>query len=343
MEQNNNATLRQLHDERLARRQPEIFIPHIPPPPTDAELEARLMERRQVAEETKVEEKMEETKEEEESCSVCLCPMETKHTLQCGHEICGDCPAMMKAQNLGNGCVGIHPEAGIKVIKCPICRKEDMPTREELIAEIVRIRRSGRFTPLAPPRLPNPAPRVHHPIVRHNLPEVIPVLQPVIQHNQPPAPVAVAHNPVALQDGRWLRDRHFRPRRDEELWRNHISQFYPVFSSSVPVDIARWNILRGHSPEIANLVGQFLNGGQRVVGQGWICGVAGTRRFYHRQYFIPESTENTTVPARRNCNNEQCQGNHRSRTARRCPRGCGQFICQACNGCNTQGCQQHNL
>jgi hypothetical protein len=327
-------TLRQLHLERLARRQPEVFIPHIPPPPTDAELEAR----RQVAEESKVEEKMEETKEEEEveeeSCSVCLCPMETKHTLQCGHEICGDCPAMMKAQNLGNGCVGLHSEAGIKVIKCPICRKEDMPTREELIAEIVRIRRSGRFTPLAPPRLQNPAPRVHHPIVRHNLPEVIPVLQPVIQHNQPPAPA-----PVAIQDGNWLRNQNFRPRRGENQDRNHLPHFCGVFYS-MPVDIARWNILRGHTPEDANAVGQFLNGGQRV-GHGWICGVAGTRRFYHRQYFIPELTENT-APARRNCNNEQCQGNHRSRTARRCPRGCGQFICQACDGCNYNVCQPLN-
>jgi hypothetical protein len=332
-------TLRQLHLERLARRQPaEVFIPHIPPPPTDAELEARKQVAEVVVEETKEEEEV----EEEESCSVCLCPMETKHTLQCGHVICGDCPVMMKTQNFGNGCVGLHPEAGIKVIKCPICRKEDMPTREELIAEIVRIRRGGNFLRLNPPApdrnrvaqgvarvmaerdrvinaemerlgMNQPAPRVHRPL---NAPA--------------PAPVAVAHNPVALQDGNWLRNQLFRPRRGENQHLNHLP---PHFRG----DIDRWNILRGHPLEDAIAVGQFLNGGQRV-GDGWICGVAGTRRFYHRQYFIPELTENT-APARRNCNNEQCQGNHRSRTARRCPRGCGQFICQACDRCNTNVCQ----
>jgi len=272
-----------------------------------------------------------EEEEEEEACSVCLSPMDTKHTLQCGHTICGDCPAMMMTQNIGNGCVGLHPDAGIKVIKCPICRKEDMPTREQLIAEIVRIRRGGDFRRMHAPAPPRPV--VHRPVPvpqNHNLPAVIPVLHPV------PAPVA--HNPVALQDGNWLRNRHFIPRRNEDLHRNHLPHHYPNLPNNS--DVARWNILRGHAPEDAIAVGQFLNGGQRV-GDGFICGVAGTRRFYHQQYFIPEDTEGN-VPTRRLCNNAQCNGNHRSRTARRCPGGCGQFICQACNFCRNNACQPAN-
>lgn len=337
-----------LRDLFIGRRQPNVrlgaienidpaVLPDVPPP----------------APEPVVEEK----EEEEEACSVCLSPMETKHTLQCGHAICGDCPAMMLTQNIGNGCVGLHPDTDIKVIKCPICRREDLPTREQLIAEIVRIRRGGDFR-----RMPRPAPVRHQPINPapaparlnpqwagwvqqiengHNLPAVIPVLQPQpAPINAPaPAPAPVANNPVALQDGNWLRNMHFRPRRNEDLWRNHLPQHYPIVAN-ITADISRWNILRGHPVQDATLVGQFLNGGQRV-GDGFICGVAGTRRFYHMQYFIPDETEGN-VPARRLCNNAQCHGNHRSRTARRCPRGCGQFICQACNGCNVPECQPIN-
>ena len=350
MEQNNNATLRQLHDERLARRQPAgVFIPHIPPPPTDADLEAR----RRVAEEPKVEEpKVEEPEVEEpevEDCPVCLMPMDTKHTLQCGHEICGECPARMKEQNLGNGCVGLHPETGIKVIKCPVCRKEDMPTRDELIAELVRIRRGGRFSAIAPAPVAHAQPA--QPRARgmnaewrqaiapaHNLPAVIPVLQPVIQHNQPPAPAPVAHDPVALQDGNWLRNQNFTPRRGGDLNLNFLHHHYPNLPANS--DVAHWNIVRGHPVEDSIAIGQFLNAGNRIA-DGFICGVAGTRRYYHQQFFIPELTEGG-VQARRLCNNQQCQGNHRSRTARRCPRGCGQFICRACGICNFNVCQPPN-
>jgi hypothetical protein len=151
-----------------------------------------------------------------------------------------------------------------------------------------------------------------------------------------PAPVPDYH-PVAMQNGNWLSNRCFRPRRGENQHLNHLSAHLAI---NLPRDIARWNILNGRSLEDATAVGQFLNAGNRV-DNGWICGVAGTRRFYHQQYLIPELTEGT-VPTRRLCNNEQCDGNHRSRTARRCPRGCGQFICQACYGCHYNVCQPPN-
>ena len=346
-------TLRQLHHERLARRQPGVFIPHIPPPPTDAELEAR----RQVAEESKVEERMEETKEEEveveepvvEDCPVCLMPMETKHTLQCGHEICGDCPALMKTQDIGNGCVGLHAEADIKVIKCPICRKCDMPTREELIAEIVRIRRGGMFSRLAsPPARRAPRAVVHQPVPvpqNHNLPADIPVLQPVIQHNQPPAPAPapVVHPQMPAMllpplvagdiDGRWLRQARFQPIRNNPDGTRH--SFLPI-----PRSIRVWSIMNGHAHQVAERVETFVNSGTRQ-DCGFLVGDH-HRRFYHAQFFIPiETTGN--VQARRLCNNGvRCNNNQQSRTARRCPRGCGQFICQACNDCDINVCLETN-
>ncbi len=365
-------TLRQLHHERLARRQPEVFIPHIPPPPTDAELEAR----RQVAEESKVEERMEETKEEEpveeepvvEDCPVCLMPMETKHTLQCGHEICGDCPALMKTQDIGNGCVGLHAEADIKVIKCPICRKCDMPTREELIAEIVRIRRGGMFSRLASP----PARRAPRAVVQpvpvpqnHNLPADIPVLQPVIQHNQPPAPAPapinaqlvaqvaggqpinqpapVVHPQIPMMilpplvagdiDGRWLRQARFQPIRNNPDWTT--TTLLPL-----PRSIRVWSIINGHVQQVATRVETFLNSGTRQ-NCGFLVGDH-HRRFYHEQFFIPNETTGN-VQARRLCNNGvRCNNNQQSRTARRCLRGCGQFICQACYDCDINVCLETN-
>lgn len=342
-------TLRQLHLERLARRGVVI-------------------------EESKVEDKMEETKEdpvveevEEETCSVCLSPMETKHTLQCGHVICGDCPAMMMTQNLGNGCVGLHAEAGIKVIKCPICRKEDMPTREELIAELVRIRRGGHFSRLAPAPVPRAVPVPQN----HNLPAVIPVLQPVVQHNQgvqgigavahlmngmmnaPPAPAYIHHmnqhwnrdqpapaiHPPLQANGNWLRNRHYQPLIGENRQLNHWQQYHPIHFNGDNLD--RWNIMRGHPIQDMLEVHQFLQAGQFRNG-GMVCGQGATRRFYHQQFFVPDYTEGN-VPARRLCsNNGTCATQQRSRTARRCSRECGQFICQGCGVCNNERCADHN-
>ena len=273
-----------------------------------------------------------EEEEEEEACSVCLSPMDTKHTLQCGHTICGDCPAMMMTQHIGNGCVGLHAETGIKVIKCPICRKEDMPTREELIAEIVRIRRGGNFVRAYPPA-PAPAPRaVAH---AHNLPAVIPVLQPVIQHaNAPPPPPAVA---VRASD--WLMTRNYQPIRtngvnnNHEL--NHWQQYTPLHFHGDNLD--RWNIMRGHPIIVVHEVGAFLHAGISQ-NHGKVCGQGVNRRYYHQQFFIPNDTEGN-VPARRLCNNNgTCATQQRSRTARRCSRGCGQFICQGCGVCNNERC-----
>jgi hypothetical protein len=295
MEQN-NATLRQLHAERLARRGVAI-------------------------EEIKViEEIIPEVneKKEEEDCPVCLSPMETKHNLHCGHVICGDCPAIMMTQTYGNGCVGQHAESGIKVIKCPICRKCDMPTREQLIAELVRIRLGGRFSLIAPAPAPAPAPAV------------IPVRIPVIQIYRHPA---IGN----IQDGNWLGSRNFQPISVTARTINHLPDYYPV-QPNMPQDISLWNILSGHPLETVSEVGQFLNAGQRV-DDGFICGVAGTRRFYHDQYFIPYCTVRSGV-SRRYCNNTVCLRNHRSKTERRCTRGCGQFICQACFRCNHNECQR---
>lgn len=273
-----------------------------------------------------------EEEEEEEACSVCLSPMDTKHTLQCGHTICGDCPAMMMTQHIGNGCVGLHPDAGIKVIKCPICRKEDMPTREQLIAEIVRIRRGGNFVRAYPPAPaprahPAPAPRAVAPA--HNLPAVIPVLQPVIQHAQPVQQVAVQAN------GNWLRHENYQPIGERGNALNHFIQHIPLHFHGDNLD--RWNIFRGHPVQVVREVGAFLNAGISQ-NHGKVCGQGATRRFYHQQFFIPNDTEGN-VPARRLCNNNgTCATQQRSRTARRCSRGCGQFICQGCGVCNNERC-----
>jgi hypothetical protein len=333
-----NDTLKQLHADRLARRGIEIIEPvkaeemmamgaedrDAPAPPAPVVVE----------------------EEEVEGCPVCLMPMETRHTLHCGHEICGDCPAMMMTQNLGNGCVGLHADAGIKVIKCPICRKEDMPTREELIAEIVRIRRGGYFQRMAHAHA-QPAP-IHHPRVMHqdharmgqpapahNLPAVIPVLQPVIQHAQP----APAIHPPLLANGNWLRNRNYQPRGNRGDDINYFLIYIPLHFNGD--NIGRWNIFRGHPHDEVREVNQFLRAGISQ-NQGVVCGQGNNRVFYHQQFFVPNSTEGG-VPARRLCNNNgTCATQQRSRTARRCTRGCGQFICQGCGVCNNERCQECN-
>lgn len=354
--------------ENIIRNEPEEVVEIIDPailPDVPAPEPAPIVE------EEKVEE---EEKEPEYTCTVCLEELtaENTHELRCGHKaVCKDCHPMMMTQNVGNGCVGEDPETCVKVIKCPICRREDMPTREQLIAEIVRIRRGGYFRRLAPAPAPLPVPVPQH----HNLPAVIPVLHPqpapaIAQANlnhavqqfagavrapraraprvpraqvvAPVAPVAQAPIPAGLyvRDGNWLQNQNFIPRRangaDNEHELNHLPQHYPILAN-LPNDIARWNILRGHQFPDAQVVGQYLNAGQRVAG-GFVCGEAGRRRFYHAQFFIPEETEGN-VPTRRLCNNANCEGNHRSRTARRCPKGCGQFICQACNHCHINECR----
>lgn len=309
-----------------------------------------------------------EDKEPEDTCTVCLEELtaENTHELRCGHKaVCKDCHGHMMGQGLGNGCVGEDPETAVKVIKCPICRREDMPTREQLIAEIVRMRQGGyvrRIYNRAPP-----AP-VHQPI-NHNLPAVIPVLQPVIQHNQPapinaqvaqanlnhavqqvggrvrapraprvanpapaPAPQAVGMQFNAL-NGNWLRGQHFQPvpLNDADNWVNRH------------VQVPRWNIMRGHSVATCQEVRAYLAGGIGANG-GWVVGDEEdwVARFYDFDYFVPVRTEGG-VPSRRLCGRgAQCFNNQQSRTARRCSRGCGQFICQGCGTCNKQECQIHN-
>jgi len=287
-----------------------------------------------------------EPEEEEEGCTVCLMPMETPYKMPCGHEICVECKGHMMTQNIGNGCVGQHRETGIKVIKCPVCRREDAPTREELIAEIVRIRRGGNFDRIQPPR-PVVPPRqpVHH----HNLPAVIPVLQPVILNPQPapapaPAPVPIEvqreHFRAPFTHGRWLREGYYQPIRDnnDNYFQQH--QLHHRDQRRINNTILRWNILQGHPIEHSQRVTEYLQA-STAVANGFICGQVGQQRFYHHDFFIPENTEGN-VPARRLCNNgEACEGNRRSRTARRCSGGCGQFICNRCHHCNNLNCLNH--
>jgi len=319
-----------------------------------------------------VEVAVEDDKEPADTCTVCLEELtaENTHGLRCGHKaVCKYCHPTMMTMNIGNGCVGEDPETCVKVIKCPICRREDTPTREQLIAEIVRMRRGGYIRPL--PRVPVPLP-VHAPVPRHqpinhNLPAVIPVLHPVIQHNQPApinaqvaqanlnhavqqvggrvraprapraprvahAPPPVPPNPNAL-DGDWLRAQNHQP-----VALNHQ---HDNFNRHVAVP--RWNIMRGHSIATCQEVQGFLAGGQGAR-DGWVCGDEedGVARFYHHDFFVPIQTEGA-VPSRRLCGRgAQCTHNQQSRTARRCTRGCGQFICQHCGTCNRQECQQYN-
>lgn len=353
--------------ENIIQNEPQEVVEIIDPTPVPVEVE------------------VEEDKEPEDTCTVCLEELtaENTHELRCGHKaVCNDCHPIMMGMNMGNGCVGEDPETCVKVIKCPICRREDTPTREQLIAEIVRMRRGGYIRRLPPVPVPLPAVIGVQVPQHHNLPAQIPVLHPqpapaIAQANlnhavqqfagairapraraprvpraQVVAPVAPAPAPAfnnvednfnaiwRNNDGNWLQNQNFIPRRanglDNDHERNHLPQHYPILAN-LPNDIARWNILRGHQVQDAQAVGEYLNAGQRVAS-GFVCGEAGRRRFYHAQFFIPEETEGV-VPTRRLCNNANCDGNHRSRTARRCPKGCGQFICQACNHCHINECR----
>jgi hypothetical protein len=99
--------------------------------------------------------------------------------------------------------------------------------------------------------------------------------------------------------------------------------------------------MRGHIVDEVREVGAFLNAGISQ-NHGKVCGQGATRRFYHQQFFVPDLTEGG-VPARRLCNNNgTCATQQRSRTARRCSRGCGQFICQGCGVCNNERCVDCN-
>jgi hypothetical protein len=351
-----NQTLKQLHAERLARKGIELIEPA-----RAEELNAMGEEDRDVP--APVQPPVEE-EEEEEQCPVCLMAMETKHRLECGHVICGECPAHMKTQQLGNGCVGMHPDAGIKVIKCPVCRKEDMPTREELIAELVRIRRGGAFTRLAPaPRPVDPRvaerrrieqleeagriaeqvhlARLHAPAPAHNLPAIVPVLQPVPAVAQVQVQVApvdhfnlLAHDravnvPVPANtflDGNWLRRLNLQPQ--GEVWNRR------VIHNTIGNYLVH-NIFRGNN----QLYADAWDAGTRVLG-GVILGQGNLRRFYANNYCIPVNTEGRAVPTRRVC--ARCADRHERRTARRCARGCGEYICQQCNGCDIQTCRDLN-
>jgi len=318
--------------------------------------------------------------EEPDTCTVCLEELtaENTHDLGCGHKaVCKDCRTQMMTQEVGfNGCVGRHPETHVKVIKCPLCRREDTPSREELIAEIVRMRRGGLISRLAP----EPVPEREQAVARErarlmerqreimgrvNPPAVVPVLQPapapinaqVAQANldravqqlggraraprarapRAPrvAPVAQAQappNPNAL-DGDWLRAQNLQP-----VQLNHQHDNFNRHAL-----IPRWNIMRGHSVATCEEVRGFIAGGEGEDG-GWVCGDEehGVARFYAFDYFVPIQTEGA-VPSRRLCGRgAQCTHNQQSRTARRCSRGCGQFICQHCGTCNKPACAVHN-
>lgn len=323
--------------------------------------------------------------EEPDTCTVCLEELtaETTHELGCGHKaVCKDCRTQMMTQEVGyNGCVGRHPETQVKVIKCPLCRREDTPSREELIAEIVRMRRGGNFNRLAPEpdrvaqvnaeraRLMErqraiEQERLRQVALRANLPAVVPVLQPqpapeIAQANldravqqfagairaprarAPRAPRAPRVAPVAQApppnpddlDGDWLRAQNLQP-----VALNHQHDNF-----NRHVQIPRWNIMRGHSVATCEEVRGFLAGGQGEDG-GWVCGDEehGVARFYAFNYFVPIQTEGG-VPSRRLCGRgAQCTHNQQSRTARRCTRGCGEFICQHCGTCNKPACAVHN-
>jgi len=370
-----NQTLKQLHAERLARRGIEIIEP------AKAEEMMGMGAEDRDAPAPEIVAEVEEV--EVESCPVCLMEMETKHRLECGHVICGECPAHMKTQNLGNGCVAEHTEAGIKVIRCPVCRVQDMPTREELIAEIVRIRRGGHFSRLHAPRvLVDPRVEERQRLERmdeagrvaeqahlraqerrrlwdmeeqrmaqaqaHNLPAIIPVLQPVpapqpvvdparhaevmerlAQQPRGNAQVQVQVAPVALVahdravnvpvpantflDGNWLRRLNLQPQ--GEVWHRRVIH-------NTMGNYLVHNIFRGNN----QLYADAWDAGDRIAGRGVVLGEGNLRRFYANDYCIPVNTEGRAVPTRRVCSG--CVGAHERRTARRCARGCGEFICQ---------------
>jgi len=148
-----------------------------------------------------------------------------------------------------------------------------------------------------------------------------PVVRRVIPRRTPNSDAPAVVNTTAQQNGDRLRNANLQPSRDADgNWTRNLSE-WTIFVGNPEEWMTVWN--QGQEAALG-----------RVIGSN-------PRRYYSNQYLIPARTQNQGVPARRICNNTQCQHNN-PRTSRRCPRGCGQFICVHCNSCETAQCQSYN-
>jgi hypothetical protein len=283
--------------------------------------------------------------EEIPECPVCMMPYDDEDVIatklgNCNHEICKACIGRMIQQDVYNGCVGVHYQTKLKVAKCPVCRKCDNPSQEALIAEIVRLRRlipghSG-YQPPAPAPRPVPAPRP------------APAPRPV----PAPAPAPVRLHPDLVEVERQANPRPYNAQTEQHLvFYGRVMALYrgnpnserfpqPVITFETERDgiriqhgIPRHNIFCQEN--VADLI-QMWSAGTRLYTGRTIYG-----HYYHDDTFIPDRTEGGSQ-ARRVCNNRRCPSPANHRTARRCSRGCGQFICNRCETCHDDTCITHN-
>lgn len=185
--------------------------------------------------------------DEDKNCVVCFMPSEAFHKMPCNHEVCVSCRGHMLQQNIGNGCVGQHTDTGIKVICCPICRKKDTPTQQELITEIIDLKQTVSDTEY-----------------------LLRLSQELLQQ---------ARNQV-LNPG-------------------FIQRSFDAQTISKEADIAR-------HPE-------YMHSNSRAITRASLLPRGGPLKLY--------------------CNNRECKGLHRSKTVKRCRRGCGKPVCMHCNVC----------
>ena len=286
----------------------------------------------------------------EDPCPVCFGEKKPAYRFPCNHEVCLSCRNGMKAMAHGNGCVDYYPDTTIKVVRCPICRTLETPTAEEFITEIKSLHRdlrnvrrsqmddtqrhANQIRALQGNNAPARAVRRagdRRP-ARAGLPAQIDVLIPQ------PAP-APAHPAI---NGRWLLDNNFQPLRGEG---GVIPP--PGNMAEWPGVIPQYHILRGHPPEVQEMFIQMMNhpatDRRYGVDGGWIIGNIGdrNRHFYHESYFTPILTEGGTQ-SRRLCACTRHPAGNNTRTGRRCPRGCGQFICLQCVTCENVYCNSVN-
>ena len=278
--------------------------------------------------------------EEIPECPICMMPYDGEDVIatklgNCNHEICKSCIGRMLLQDVFNGCVGIHEQTRLKVVKCPVCRKCDNPTQEALIAEIVRLRRlvpgHSAYQPPAPAPRPVPVPRPAPPA--------------------PPAQVRLHPDLVEVE-----RQANPRPNTDQAEQRlvfyGRMMALYrgipdnrrfpqPNITADIPgvgvvplsQGIPRHNIFCQEN--VADLVRMWSAGARSYDGRVIL------ERFYHNDFLIPDRTEGGSQ-ARRVCNNRFCPSPENHRTARRCSRGCGQFVCNRCLTCQLDACITHN-